>query len=125
MRVVAIIALVLFTVIGIAATLPRAAQVHAQVPDQPKVIEISAKRFGFSPDNITLKKGEPVILRLTSQDVTNGFFVRPLKVDELIEPGKPVDAKVQPDKEGTFTVICHHFCGQGHGNMKMTITVVQ
>ncbi|HVZ18395.1 MAG TPA: cupredoxin domain-containing protein [Terriglobales bacterium] len=93
--------------------------------EQPKVIEISAKRFGFIPDNITLKKGEPVVLRLTSQDVTHGFFVRALKVDELIEPGKPLDVKVQPDKAGTFTVICHHFCGTGHGNMKMTVTVVE
>ncbi len=93
--------------------------------EQPKVIEISAKRFEFAPNNITLKKGEPVILRLTSQDVTHGFFVRALKVDELIAPGKTVDVKVQPDKAGTFTVICHHFCGAGHGNMKMTVTVVE
>ena len=96
-------------------------RVHAA--ERPRVIEITAKRFGFTPDNITLKKGEPVILRLTSQDVTHGFFLRALKIDELIEPGKPVEVKVRPEKEGTFTAICHHFCGAGHGNMKMTITV--
>jgi cytochrome c oxidase subunit 2 len=125
MRVLITIVLLVLAVMGIVATLPRTEQVHAKMPDAPKVIEISAKRFEFSPNNITLKKGEPVILRLTSQDVTHGFFARPLKLDELIEPGKTMDVKVQPDKEGTFTVICHHFCGAGHGNMKMTITVVQ
>ena len=92
---------------------------------QPKVIEITAKRFGFSPDNLTLKKGETVVLRLTSADVTHGFFSRDIKVDELIEPGKPVEVTVNPQKAGTFTVICHHFCGAGHGNMKMTVTVVE
>ena len=122
MRAVAVIVLLLFAVMGLLATMPRGWRVQAA--EEPKVIEIQAKRFGFSPDNITLKKGEPVILRLSSQDVTHGFFVRALKVDELIEPGKNIEAKVQPDKEGTFTVICHHFCGAGHGNMKMTITVV-
>ena len=95
----------------------------AQTEPGAKVVAITAKRFGFTPDHIVLKRGEPVTLRLTSQDVTHGFFVRPLKVDELIEPGKTVDVKVDPQTAGTFTVICHHFCGAGHGNMKMTITV--
>jgi cytochrome c oxidase subunit 2 len=93
--------------------------------EEPKVIEITAKRFGFSPDNITLKKGEEVTLRLKSEDVTHGFFIREIKADELIEPGKPVAIKVQPQKAGTFNAICHHFCGAGHGNMKMTVTVVE
>jgi cytochrome c oxidase subunit II len=97
--------------------------VQAAPPQDSKVIAITAKRFAFTPDHIVLKRGEPVTLRLTSEDVTHGFFVRALKADELIEPGKTVDIKVNPDTAGTFTVICHHFCGAGHGNMKMTITV--
>ncbi len=111
------------TMVILAMTLLAPATSHAA--DQPKVIEITAKRFGFTPDNITLKKGEPVVLRLTSQDVIHGFFVRALKIDELIMPGKPVEVQVDPQTAGTFTVICHHFCGVGHGNMKMTVTVVE
>jgi cytochrome c oxidase subunit 2 len=98
-----------------------AAQATAQT--EGKVINITAKRFAFSPDHIMLKRGEPVTLRLTSEDVTHGFFVRALKADELVEAGKTVDVKVDPQTAGTFTAICHHFCGSGHGNMKMTITV--
>jgi cytochrome c oxidase subunit II len=93
--------------------------------DEPRVIEITAKRFSFTPDHITLKKGEAVILRLTSQDVTHGLFLRPLKIDELIEPGKTTDVKVVPEQAGTFTAICDHFCGSGHGNMKMSIVVAE
>jgi cytochrome c oxidase subunit II len=110
-------------VLAVAMVVPASASTHKKT--QPKVIEITAKRFGFSPDNLTLKKGEPVVLRLTSADVTHGFFAREIKVDELIEPGKPLDVTVNPQKSGTFTVICHHFCGAGHGNMKMTVTVVE
>lgn len=95
----------------------------AQSAPDAKVIAITAQRFAFTPDHIVLKRSEPVTLRLTSQDVAHGFFVRSLKVDEVIEPGKTVDVKVDPQTAGTFTVICHHFCGAGHGNMKMTITV--
>ena len=99
--------------------------VSVRAADQPKVIEITAKRFAFTPDNITLKKGEPVVLRVTTQDVTHGFFLRALKIDELIEPGKATEVRVQPDAAGRYTLICDHFCGSGHGNMKMTITVVE
>jgi cytochrome c oxidase subunit 2 len=121
MKRMSAISFALLLALAIASSFP----VRTRAAETPKVIEISAMRFGFAPDNITLKKDEPVVLRLTTQDVTHGFFTRALKVDELIEPGKPVEVRVQPDKTGTFTVICHHFCGAGHGNMKMTITVVE
>jgi cytochrome c oxidase subunit 2 len=117
MKRIAILILILLAVVLTA----NVGRTHAA--EEPKVVEITAKRFGFAPDHVTLKKGEPVVLRLRSEDVTHGFFVRALKIDELIEKDKPVEVKVQPDKEGTFTVICHHFCGAGHGNMKMSITV--
>lgn len=103
---------------------------HAQegmtgVQGPEHVIEITAKRFEFSPKEITLKKGEPVTLRLKSEDVMHGFFVRPLKVDAEIPAGKSVDVAVTPGAVGRFTTICDHFCGTNHGNMKMTINVVE
>jgi len=96
---------------------------NAQADENPRVIEITAKRFGFTPNQITLKKGETVKLRLTSEDVTHGFFLRPLKIDEEIVPGKTTELTLRPQTAGTFTTICDHFCGVNHGNMKMTIVV--
>lgn len=100
----------------------------AQVPasgQQPRVVQIKAKRFEFVPSRITLKKGEPVVLQLTSEDVTHGFFVRPLKIDEDIEAGQTKQVPLTPQVVGTFTTICDHFCGVNHGNMRMTIDVVE
>ena len=91
--------------------------------DNLPVIEIRAKRFAFSPDKITLKKGQTVKLRLHSEDVTHGFFLRPLKLDEEIPAGQTTDVIVTPKEAGTFTTICDHFCGANHGNMNMTIVV--
>jgi cytochrome c oxidase subunit 2 len=93
--------------------------------DNPKVIEITAKKFEFSPSEITIKKGEPVILRLTSADRVHGFMSKPLKIDTDIADGKTTDVAVNPDTAGNFTVICDHYCGTGHGNMKMKVTVVE
>jgi cytochrome c oxidase subunit 2 len=96
---------------------------HVAHADSPRVVEITAKRFEFSPNKITLKKGEPVTLRLTTADVVHGFFLRPLKIDELISPEKPTEITITPETAGTFTTICDHFCGVNHGNMKMTVVV--
>ena len=90
-----------------------------------KVIEISAKKFEFTPSQITLKKGEPVILRLHSSDRVHGFMSKPLKIDTDIPNDSAEDIALTPDSAGDFTVICDHYCGTGHGGMKMKITVVE
>lgn len=102
------------------AALPGSTAVKA---DDVRVIDITAKRFAFSPDKITLKQGQTVKLRVHSEDVTHGFFLRPLKIDEEIPAGQTVEVTVTPQVTGSFTTICDHFCGANHGNMNMTIVV--
>ena len=91
--------------------------------EEPRAIAITAKRFEFVPSTITLKKGETVKLVVTSEDVTHGLFLRPLKIDADLTPGETSQFTVTPQTAGTFTVICHHFCGAGHGGMKLTVVV--
>ena len=98
---------------------------QANAAAEPRVIEIRAKKFAFSPSEITLKKGEPVILRLSTEDRTHGFLLKPLKIDTDITPGKATDIAVTPTASGHYLVICDHYCGTGHGNMKMKLTVVE
>ena len=86
-------------------------------------VAIAAKRFEFEPAEIHLKAGEPATLAVTSQDVTHGFFSRQLGFDEDLPPGKTVDVHVKPDKPGRYTIICDHYCGSGHGGMKLTVVV--
>ncbi len=95
----------------------------ARADQSPRVVEISAKRFEFTPNQITLKKDQPVTLRLTTQDVKHGFFVKSLNVDADIVPGKPTDVTFTPQTAGKFTSVCDNFCGVGHGDMRMTIVV--
>jgi cytochrome c oxidase subunit 2 len=91
--------------------------------EEPRAIVITAKRFEFVPSTITLKKGETVKLVVTSEDVAHGLFIRPLKIDTDLTPGETQQITVTPQAAGTFTAICHHFCGAGHGNMKLTVVV--
>src|SRR3954453_17711162 len=93
--------------------------------EQPEVktIHIVAKRFEFSPNVVTLKKGETVKLHFVSEDVVHGMYVKPLKLDTDIQPGGGTEVTLTPTQVGKFTAICDHFCGAGHGNMKMTYIV--
>jgi cytochrome c oxidase subunit 2 len=100
--------------------------VTASVVDRggvPRAIVITAKRFEFVPSTITLKKGEAVKLFVTSEDVIHGFFLRQLKIDTELVPGETQQITVTPESAGTFTAFCDHFCGSGHGNMKLTVVV--
>ena len=87
------------------------------------MIQITAHRFEFTPSEITIRKGETVKIELNSSDVKHGFYIRGLKVDEKIEPGKQTEVLLTPQTAGTFPTICDHFCGLGHGKMKMTVVV--
>lgn len=110
----------MFAALALAALLAPAAGAS---PVEGRVIEITARRFEFSPSLITLDRGQPVTLRVRSLDVTHGLFLRPLGIDATLEPGKVVELTVTPANPGRFTAICDHFCGAGHGNMKLTIEV--
>jgi cytochrome c oxidase subunit II len=88
-----------------------------------KVIHITAKKFDFSPDSITLKKGEPVVLEISSADREHGFNLRAFGVRANVSPGKVSRIRFTPDKAGKFTFSCDVFCGDGHEEMTGTVVV--
>lgn len=94
----------------------------AQQP-APRVIEITAKRFEYAPNVVTLRRGEAVTIRLTSLDRAHGLLVKPLGIDLDADHGDPDEVTITPKAAGTFPAICDHYCGMGHGNMKMTFVV--
>ena len=91
----------------------------------PKTINITAHRFTYDPDEITLKKGEPVVLVVKSQDVPHGLRIKELNVALKIPAHGTAQAQFTPDKAGDFVGQCSVFCGSGHGSMKITLHVVE
>jgi len=90
-----------------------------------RVIRITAKKFDFSPDSITLKKGEPVVFEISSADREHGFNLRAFGVRTNVSPGKVTRVRFKPDKTGKFTFSCDVFCGDGHEEMTGTVIVTE
>lgn len=90
---------------------------------QEKVILITAKKFEYSPNEIRLKKGVPVIFELTSLDRLHGFNIFDFGVRADINPGQSTRVRIVPDKTGTFVFRCDIYCGDGHENMEGKIIV--
>lgn len=87
-------------------------------------IEITARRFMFTPNEITVKKGQPVTLVLKSLDVGHGIRFRDFNVDVKVKAGGTAEVTFTPDKTGNFVGHCSVFCGSGHGSMKIVMHVV-
>ena len=96
---------------------------QASAPHE-QVIKISAKRFDYMPQHLTLKKGVPVILEFTANDVLMGFNLPEFNLRADMVPGKVTRLRFVPDKTGTFTFLCDIFCGSGHEQMHGSITVL-
>lgn len=116
---------ILFAVVAalLSGITPRSGTASAQV--EPRRIEITARRFSYSINEITLKKGQPVVLVLTSLDATHGLLIHDLNVDIKVKKGETKEAEFTPEQVGTFIGHCSVFCGAGHGSMMLTIHVVE
>ena len=90
---------------------------------QGPVIKVTARKFSFTPAQIALKKGDPVTLELTTEDVFMGFSAPDFKVRSDIVPGKAMRLTFTPDKAGAFPFICDVFCGDGHETMSGKLVV--
>jgi len=103
-----------------------AATIGLRAAAQPgeQVVKILARRFTYTPNKLSLKRGVPVVLELTSADVLMGFNAPDFDVRADIIPGQTARVRLVPDKAGTFTFLCDIFCGSGHETMSGTITVV-
>jgi cytochrome c oxidase subunit II len=96
-----------------------------KVVAQPAIpeIRITARKFQYTPNQITLKKDQPVVLVLTSEDRIHGFKIEDYGLRADIVPGQETHVPFTPAKAGTVGFHCDVFCGDSHEDMEGTITV--
>jgi plastocyanin len=88
---------------------------HARIPETG----------GWRPADLSATVGEPLRLRLVSDDVVHSFAIgqsdRPV-VD--IYPGEVVETTLVFDRPGKYTFYCTRWCGPNHWRMRGTIEVL-
>jgi len=104
-----------FMAIGIAA--------YAQGPASVAEIQMTAQKYDFKPDTITVKKGDRVKLVITSVDRDHGLKIDAFRVNQKLPKGQPVTVEFTADQAGTFPFECSQFCGLGHKKMKGKLQV--
>ena len=97
----------------------------ARAQTTPVEIKIEARRFEFTPRTITVRKGVPVKLLVTSTDVAHGFAIKELNVKEEIEAGATRAIEFTPERTGRFRFYCTVYCGDGHEEMEGELVVTE
>jgi cytochrome c oxidase subunit II len=91
--------------------------------DGEQHVELQAMKFDYLPDQVTVKKGKPVVLELSTLDRLHGFDAPTLGLHTQIEPGAPTILRFTPEKAGSYGIHCDIFCGDGHEGMAGHIIV--
>jgi cytochrome c oxidase subunit 2 len=98
------------------------------------VVEVTAEQFawefvnreaGIASGDMRVPEGRQVELRMRSQDVIHDFYVKEFRVKQDVVPGITTRLIFDPDRAGTYQVICSELCGVGHGVMRARVIVME
>jgi cytochrome c oxidase subunit 2 len=104
---------------GISAT-----PVPGRSHQEPRVVEVVAKKFAFEPSRIEVTEGETVRLLVRSADGVHGVGIKKFKVaEEVPRGGTPVAIEFTATAAGEFPILCSEYCGKGHEEMAATLVV--
>lgn len=95
-----------------------------QAADMPRIIEVTARRFTFTPNVITAKAGERLVLEVKSLDFTHGMNFPDLKIRVDLMPGRVTRIELPAQQGGTYEFLCDNFCGDGHEEMHGKMVVM-
>jgi cytochrome c oxidase subunit 2 len=89
----------------------------AQGDAEPRIIEMTAQRFRYEPNEIALTVGERVVVAIRSIDFTHGMSLPDLGLRLDLGPGQVTRLVLQPMQPGMIDFVCDNFCGDGHEDM--------
>ena len=86
-------------------------------------IQVTLRKYDFSPGALRVKKGEQVKLIMTAVDHDHGFKLDEFNINQKVPKGTTIVVEFTADKAGTFQFRCSSVCGIGHRGMKGTLLV--
>ncbi len=76
-------------------------------------------------NEMVIPVGEPVTLRLTSDDAIHSFWVPNLAGKKDVVPGRVHFLRIEADEPGLFLGQCAEYCGLSHANMRLRVTALE
>jgi heme/copper-type cytochrome/quinol oxidase subunit 2 len=120
------------------SNLPRAQEQQRNI----QVIQMTAKKYGYSPSPVHVKRGTKVQLKITAIDRDHGFTIAPVpegadptktvglefttpqpKDSWKLKKGKETTIEFVAQRAGSYEFRCSVACGLGHGHMKGQLIV--
>jgi len=86
-------------------------------------IVVSAIKFSFTPNSITVPLGTQLTLKIQALDANHGFAIPALGIDEICFMGQQRTIVIVCDQPGTYQFYSSVWAGQGSRNMVGTLTV--
>ena len=93
-------------------------------PDGSLTVRFLAEQYTFVPQCAVVPAATLVRFRLTSPDVTHGFFVGTTNTNAMVVPGYITNVMARFDRPGDYAMPCDEFCGFGHHAMAARVRVV-
>lgn len=93
-------------------------------PDGSITVRIIAEQYMFVPQCAVVPAVTRVRFRLTSADVTHGFFVQSTNTNAMVVPGYITNVITRFDSPGNYEMPCDEFCGFGHHAMAARVVVL-
>jgi cytochrome c oxidase subunit II len=93
-------------------------------PDGSITVRIIAEQYMFVPQCAVVPAATPVRFRLTSADVTHGFFVQSTNTNAMVVPGYITNVSTSFERAGNYEMPCDEFCGFGHHAMAARVVVL-
>lgn len=75
----------------------------------------------YAVNELKIPAGEPVLIRLRSEDVQHSFSLPQFRIKQDALPGQRIPVWFQADTPGEYTLLCQELCGWGHYKMGGTI----
>jgi cytochrome c oxidase subunit II len=116
------VALLLFA-LGVRGVLGQDSTQGAGSTGEAVEIKMTARKYRFDPNVITVTKGQHVRLIITALDRDHGFKLEAFNVNQKLKKGDASTVEFTADAAGTFPFQCSVVCGLGHHKMKGRLVV--
>lgn len=107
--------------------------IQRQVPANALEVRVTGNQWFFEYDygsgvtdtDLVVPVGQPVVLRMTSNDVIHSFGLNEYRLKEDMMPGRITYLWFYPDKPLESNVVCVEFCGNAHSQMSNKVKAIE